>query len=325
MSRPDALIGPALLGTGSAILGKARATADLAREAMPHRDPDEIGRRVQIDARYWVEKETTAAELATLAVAQALSTAGLEPRDLRRIILATSTGGDHRIPATANDVLTALDLDDTCDAFDLNNSCVGFLTGLDVAARSAATGLGPVAVVAVETFSKFVAPSEPRPYLVLGDAAAAAVVGTHDQKRGGLLAIHLRNSADLRGRMNTDPEEPVAFHASAEALTQSALQAIAKSSAEVLRIAHRSMDQVRWFLPHQPNGQMLDAIVRGMSIDRERLVPIVQDVGSIGAASIPFSLDRLFRARPVAPGDLILMSGVGAGTAYGAALYEVPA
>src|SRR5207244_2597562 len=133
-------------------------TRSLLAEAMPGRDPEEMARRVGIRTRYWLGEGESAASLATAALRRALDAAGLDARDLRRIVLCTSTGGDHMIPATAVDVAAALGLDRACDAFDVANSCVSFLTGLDLAARSVATGLGPVGVVAVETFSRDLSP-----------------------------------------------------------------------------------------------------------------------------------------------------------------------
>src|SRR6202044_3554236 len=120
------------------------------------------------------------------------SAAGLAPEALRRIILVTSSGGDVIGPATANAVVHALGLDDRCDAFDLNNACMGFLTAFDLAARCVATGLGPVGVVAAEMASRFIRPDAARPYFVLGDAAAAAVLGAG--RRGeGILGSFLSN------------------------------------------------------------------------------------------------------------------------------------
>ena len=43
----------------------------------------------------------------------------------------------------------------------------------------------------------------------------------------------------------------------------------------------------------------------------------------VGAASIPVSLDRLWRTGKVQPGDLVLMVAVGSGISYGAMVYEV--
>jgi 3-oxoacyl-[acyl-carrier-protein] synthase III len=50
---------------------------------------------------------------------------------------------------------------------------------------------------------------------------------------------------------------------------------------------------------------------------------VVREIGSVAAASIPVSLDRLYRTRDVRPGHKVLLAGVGAGMSYGAALYQV--
>jgi 3-oxoacyl-[acyl-carrier-protein] synthase III len=80
---------------------------------------------------------------------------------------------------------------------------------------------------------------------------------------------------------------------------------------------------VEWVLPHQPNGSMLAAIMRELQLDPERVVRLVDAVGSVGAASIATSLDRLLRTRPVRAGDRVLMVGVGAGISYGATLLRL--
>jgi 3-oxoacyl-[acyl-carrier-protein] synthase III len=68
---------------------------------------------------------------------------------------------------------------------------------------------------------------------------------------------------------------------------------------------------------------MLLDIIERYDLEPARVVPVVEEIGSVAAASIPFSLDRLLRTRPVRPGDRLLMLGVGAGVSYGAILYQV--
>ena len=327
------MIGARILGTGSVLAGRRRSTAELVARALPGSDPEEIERRIGIASRYWVDAETDAASLGAQALARALEAASLDARALARIVFVSSTGGDHLIPATANAVAEKLGLDDSCDGFDLNNACTGFLSGLDVAARSVATGLGPVAVVAAETFSRYLPEDKPRPYLVLGDAAAAVVLG--EARAGeGFIGSWLRNSAELRGRVTMAHPGRLAndrvhrrtfldFQASYDELTASALRAIDRAARAVTDGAGLSLAEIEWFLPHQPNGRMLEKLLAALEIDPARTISVVEEIGSVGAASIPVSLDRLWRTRPVRAGDRMLLAAVGAGTAYGAMLYRV--
>jgi 3-oxoacyl-(acyl-carrier-protein) synthase III len=317
-----------LLGTGSVLAGRRVDTLELAARAMPKRNAEEIARRIGISTRYWVEPGTTAASLATEALRRALESSGCQAKDLRRIIFVSSNGGDTLSPANAHAVTAALGLDDTCDGFDLSNACTGFLSAFDLAARSVATGLGPVAVVAAETFSRHLSADVPRSYLVMADAAGAVVLG-EGRPGEGILASHLRSSSDVRGQVTvthptfTGKPSTIEFDATYDALADSAVNRMASSSRTVAAAAGVPIGEVEWFLPHQPNGRIMELLVERLEINPARTVPVVDEIGSVGAASIPVSLDRLFRRGGVKAGDRLLLTAVGAGTGYGALLHRV--
>jgi 3-oxoacyl-[acyl-carrier-protein] synthase III len=319
-----------ILGTASAMPGRVVTTAELATAL--GREPHLLEARTGIHTRHWAAPGTRMAEVGAEVLRRALGAAGLEARALRRLIFVNSTGGDALIPATANQIAAALGLSGSCDAFDLNNACMGFLTAFDLAARSIATGLGPVAIVTVELLSRAVSPESPRSYLVLGDAAAAAVLGPvreGDSGLEGVLGSVLSNNGALppdtvlAHPLMTDQPEQVQFHAGREEIRRIALDALASATHAVLAQAGVPLGEVEWVLPHQPNGSMFQSVLEVLGVDPARTVPVVQEIGSVGAAAIPVSLDRLLRTRPVRPGDRILMTGVGAGVAQGALLYRV--
>lgn len=316
-----------ILGTGSALPKRIVTTRELAERAYPDREAAAMVERTGIESRRFLGPGESAASLGVEALKAALAAAHLEARQLSRILFVSSSGGDHRIPATANGVLGELGLDGSCDAFDLNNSCAGFLSALDVAARSVATGMPFVAVVSAETFSRHTAPDGRRAYLILGDAAAAVVLGA-GRPGEGILASRLRNTAALRGKMQHPlPDRPdgkhIVFDVSNEELGENALASIRENTASVLAAAGLRPGEFEWFLPHQPNGRMLEFVTGTMGVPASKLVPVVREIGSVGSAAIPFSLDRLMRERPVKAGDRILMATVGAGTAEGAMVYRV--
>jgi 3-oxoacyl-(acyl-carrier-protein) synthase III len=313
-----------IVATASLLPGRAIATEELVRAAMPGRDPADVERRTGIHTRHFAGDATTAA-LGAEVLGRALERAGMHARALRRLILVTSTGGDRAIPATAHEVASRLGIAGGCDAFDLNNACMGFLSACDVAARSVATGLAPVAVLVVETLSRHVAPSAPRPYVVLGDAAAA-VLFAPARADEGLLASSLRSRGDLRSGVALEHAARgglIEFGASNDEMTDAAIRCLRESVDEALAEARLPLAAIDWFLPHQPNGRMLERIVAAVELPAERVVPVVEEIGSVGAASIAVSLDRLLETRPVRAGQHLLLAGVGAGTAHGAMIYRV--
>ena len=318
--------------SGSASLGPGRAirTAEMVSRLATPRDAAEVERRSGIASRYFADAGATNAEVGAAVLRRALDEAGLAPESLARIIFVGSLGGDLLFPSTANLVAAALGLSGTCDCFDLSNACMGFVTALDIAARGIATGEGPVGIVVVELPSRYITPEDPRPYLVFGDAAAAAVV-ERARGEGGILGSWLRNDGIAFGNVRlghpglTGRAETIRFTASSARMSEEAIEAVRRASDTLLADAGLTLDDVQWIVPHQPNGTFLDAIIAALGVPDARVVRIVQEFGSIGAASMPICLDRLRHTAPVRPGDLVLMVGVGAGISSGALLLRLDA
>ncbi len=317
------MISMRIAGTASLQEGALHRTVDLAAQAMPDRDAEKVRRLVGIEQRRWLGRGERVTDVGARVLAAALEDAGMEATELRRIIFVSSTGGDVLIPANANRVAFALGLDDTADCFDLNNACVGFLTAVDLAARCVATDFGPVAIVVVENLSHYVEPDTPRPYVVMADAAAAAIV-TSTEGDEGLLGSSLRNrvshceQVELVHPGRTDEPVRLRFHAGYKDLRNWAFDAMRESSEAALEQAGLSFDTVRWVLPHQPNGAMLTDLLESFGVDADRTIRVVDEIGSVGSASVPTSLDRLRRRGRMAAGDEVLLTAVGAGTAFGA-------
>jgi 3-oxoacyl-[acyl-carrier-protein] synthase-3 len=316
-----------ILGTGSELPGRLHSTIELATRAYPEREPEQLVARTGIRTRWWADPADTRASVSAIALRRALDDAGLDAHALARIIFVDSIGGDERMPNTANAIAATLGLRGSCDCVDLNNACTGFLSALDWAARSVATGLGPVAICTTELWSQALDVSQPRSYAVFGDAGTAVILG-RGTGHSGLLGSWLRNDGVLRGSVNlrhrgrVDAPEFVRFCVSNQQIGDEASAALLSAIAAVLDATKLTIDEVDWVLPHQPNGRMLDDIIGRLGVAPERTVPIVEEVGSVGAASIPLSLDRLRRSARVRPGDIILFAAVGAGIGYGAALYR---
>jgi 3-oxoacyl-[acyl-carrier-protein] synthase III len=313
-----------ILGTGCALPKRGVTTAELAAEALPHRDADWVIERIGIARRGWVETGTTHADLASRALSAALTDAGLPADRLRRIILVSTIGGDVRGPATSNLVAKELGIHGTAGCFDLNNACCGFVSGLDVAARLVATGEGPVGLVSAEVFSPHIRPSSPRPYLVMADAAAAVVLDA-PRRDGAVLATDFAN--DGRGfaavTLGHEADAEIVFGLSAPDITERARGDLVAGSTAVLQGAGLQRDEVDWVFPHQPNGVMLSMFMDILGYPMSRTRPIVREHGSVGATSVPLALHELWSDGSIRDGQHLLFAAVGAGTARATMLVRV--
>jgi 3-oxoacyl-(acyl-carrier-protein) synthase III len=317
-----------ILGTASLVPGRQRSTAEIVRNLDTPGDPARWEERTGIKTRHWVEPCALSAPLAAQALREALEVAGMAPTDLRRILYVCSNGGDTLFPETAGKVAAGLGLRGTCDAFDVANACMGFLTALDIAARSVATGAGPVGIVAAELNSRGIRPTDHRPYLVFGDAVAAVILG-EGRPGEGIVASFLANDASSPDDVFADTplltgkREYAQFRGANVQLVEIAMRTLKAGLDGLLERAQVAIGDIEWVLPHQGNGAMLDAMVAGLGLDPAKMVRVVDEVGGVTSACIPLSLDRLLRTRPVRPGDRILMAGLGGGLSYGASLYRV--
>jgi 3-oxoacyl-[acyl-carrier-protein] synthase-3 len=317
-----------IAGTSALPPGPAVSTAELVGRLPVPRDPGGVVARTGVSSRYLAPTGMQAAELGAQALRAALDAADLPAAALARLVFVDSLGGDMHIPPTANAVAASAGIVGTCDCFDLNNACMGFLTALDLGARSVATGSGPVGIVVVEMGSRYITPEEPRPFLVLGDGVAAVVL---DRARGGegLLASYLRNDGTRDGGVRlangnlTRRPETIRFGEANATMARLALDAIRHSTDRVLADCGLTLSAIDWILPHQPNGSLLDQIIDVLDVDPACIVRVVHEVGSVGAASIAISLDRLLRSGRCRAGDRVLMVGVGAGLSFGAEVVQL--
>ncbi|MDD9941637.1 MAG: ketoacyl-ACP synthase III [Myxococcales bacterium] len=321
------MIPVSLLATSSMLPGRPITSEEVAARAIPPLDPGYAKERAGIVRRHCVERETRSAPIAAGLLRQALAAADMDARDLRRIVFVSSFGGDWLAPSTASRVTDELGLSGQCDCFDLNNACIGFLSGLDVAARSVATGLGPVAVVVVEILSDMLTPEDRRCLAVFGDAAAAVVLGPGSAEYG-VLGTSLHNDPTpgltvyLKHPRWTGAMEPLRFGMGNRAMAEAAVGYMVGAARQALAQAGMRIHDVDWILPHQPNGPMFDQTLDALEVPRHKAIKLVHEIGSTGAAAIPFSLDQLVQ-RGVRPGDTVLMVGVGGGAGYGATVLRV--
>lgn len=317
-----------ILGTASYFPGRLHTTAEVAAMAVPPMDAARAEAATGVRTRWLSGPEVRVADMAAEALRGAAEAAGIDVRDLKRVILSTSTGGDLVSPATANAAVHALGLDNRCDGFDVNNACMGWLTGFDLGARSVATGLSPVGVVAAEPMSRGIRPDHRRPWVIFGDAAAAAILGP-GRPGEGILGIKLGNDGSVpktvyaEQPLVTREMEWIRMTMPRREMGPLVVRLLRDSALAVLDQCGETMAGVDWVLPHQPNGVMLAMVVDALSVPMEKVVPVVAEIGSVVSAALPVSLDRLLRTRPVKPGDRILFIGVGSGLSYGAALYRV--
>ena len=96
-----------------------------------------------------------------------------------------------------------------------------------------------------------------------------------------------------------------------------AMESTARNAMETAGVV---MDDIALVVPHQANIRIIDAAMKRLAIPREKAAMVLERTGNTSAASIPLALVDALDNNRVAPGDLVLMVGFGAGMSSAAAV-----
>jgi 3-oxoacyl-[acyl-carrier-protein] synthase-3 len=92
------------------------------------------------------------------------------------------------------------------------------------------------------------------------------------------------------------------------------------SAERVIRELGMSARDVDLVIPHQANLRIIEGVARRLEIPMERVLVNIDRYGNTSSASIPIALDEAARSGRLREGMNILLTGLGGGLAWGAAL-----
>ena len=316
-----------ITGTGMSVPSRIMTNIDL--EKIVDTSDEWIQTRTGIRERRIAEPHEAVSQFAEGAARNALEMAGVALDDLDLIICATVTP-DAPIPATACLLQHRLGCQNAA-AFDMQAGCSGFIYAQSVAKQFIVSGrCRNVLVVGAELLSKFLDWSDRTTCVIFADGAGAAVMSAGTLPRGILAsALHSDGSMSdfitLEGGGSKHPASAETVAAGMHFIRMRgnetfkiAVRSIEEVSREVLNAAGLTPGDVSWFIPHQANQRIIDAVGERLGIPAERCWVNIDRYGNTSAASIPIALDEAVRSGKVRPGDIILMAAFGAGLTWAA-------
>lgn len=291
------------------------------------------GKRSGVIERRWAGDSESTSKMAASAARAALSRAGMAASELDCIVSAGGTF-ERAIPCTAVLVQRELFLaDSSIPCFDINSTCLSFLTALDtVTALLAAGRYRRVLIVSSDIPSLGLDRNHIESFSIFGDGAGAVVIGSSPDGGGDIkvLASHMETYSAATevcrvtaGGTAMHPCKPEVTH---EQLVESSRffmdgKAAYKTSAEhidgfVERLfagTGLSMADMALVIPHQASMLAMQHLRRKLRIPQERLLDIFADHGNQVAASLPIALHTALEHGMIGAGDRVLLIGTGAG------------
>lgn len=317
-----------LIGTGSALPRHAVSNAELAQRV--DTSDEWIVERTGIRNRHIAQPDETTGTLASEAARKAVEAAGVDPKSIDLIVLATATP-DQTFPATATIVQKALGCNGGI-AFDVAAVCSGFLYALGVADSMLRTGMARRAlVIGAETFSRILDWEDRTTCVLFGDGAGAIVLEARDEGGDaprGVLATKLHADGDHNQLLYVDGGPSTTgtvgkVRMKGREVFRHAVTNLAEVLNEVLAETGTAVADIDWVVPHQANARILDATARKLGLSPEKVVVTVDQHANTSAASVPLALDTAVRDGRIKPGDLVVLEAMGGGFTWGASLIRM--
>ena len=328
-----------ITGTGSAFPDNRVTNHDLSEKLAQlgvETNDQWIRERTGIVERRYADVSTDRTPNATLAAVasnRALEMAGKKPQDIDQIILATCSS-DSFIPSTACWLQQKLGANRAW-AMDINAACTGFVYGLTTASQFIMTGQTQTAlVVGSEVLHPYMNWHDRSSCILFGDAAGAAVLERvpEDSPRR-ILSWHL-SSDGLYGDLlyipgiGTQPDQAgdkkIAIQSkmmmNGREIFKIAVRTLTDFAQRALSSNNLTIDQIDWFVPHQANQRILEAVAQRLKLPTEKVLINVDRYGNTSSATIPTVLDEAVRDHRIQKGQLLLLDAFGAGFTYGAML-----
>jgi 3-oxoacyl-[acyl-carrier-protein] synthase-3 len=317
-----------ITGTGSYAPARVVTNAELSAALGTDID-DFVSNTLGIRERRWCADDESSADLAEAAARRALADAGLTAADIDLLIVATDTP-EYVSPATSAVLQGRLEAWNA-GVFDVNSGCAGFVTALDVAWKyvRADERYTRVLVVGVYAMSKFLDRADKKTATIFADGAGAVVVELSDAP--GVLASELYADGRLASGMG------VFAGGTAEPITEAVLRDGYRNRLRFVQKYPASVNEEGWpriarsvlgrigatvadvdlWIWTQVNRSTIEIVMGTLGAPMARAHTIMHKWGYTGSACLPMALDDAARAGRLRDGDLVMLTGSGAGLSMG--------
>ena len=313
-------------GTGSFLPEKVVTNADLAKNV--DTSDEWIRSRSGIGQRHMARDDEKTSDFATAAAWNAMDQAGLKPKDIDLIIVATVTP-DNTFPSTAVYVQKKLGVPRGM-AFDVSAACAGFIYALGIADSFIRSGqVRHALVIGAETLSCFLDWEDRATCVLFGDGAGAVVLSGEEALTAaaprGILANYMAADGNLAKHLYADggPSSTGTVgkvRMNGKEVFRNAVEEISGAVFEVTERANVPRQEIDWFVPHQANIRIIQSCARKLDLDEEKIIVTIEKHANTSSASIPLALDAGVRDGRIQRGQLLVFAALGGGLAWGSSL-----
>ncbi|MDR1881413.1 MAG: ketoacyl-ACP synthase III [Prevotella sp.] len=283
--------------------------------------------RVGIKERHVLGKGKGTSTMGTEAVKELLKKTNTKPEEVEAIIFATTTP-DFIFPSTAAITAEACGMKNAL-GFDIQAACSGFLYALEIGSNFVKSGkYRKVVVVAGDKMTAITNYKDRTTCPLFGDAVGAVMLEPTNEEAGvmdsllhvdgvGIPHLHMRGGGSVYPASYETVDNDMHYvYQEGQVVFKHAVSRMADASVKIMERNHLAKDDVAWFVPHQANIRIIEAVGNRMGLPAEKVMVNIQKYGNTSAGTIPVCLYE-WESR-LKKGDNIILAAFGAGFTWGA-------
>lgn len=286
-----------------------------------------IMQRIGIKERRIMKEEGKAtSDMGAAAIKELLEKTGTKPEEIELLICATITP-DSPLPSAANIISNKAGLVNAW-SFDLNAACSGFVYALTTGSKFIESGqYKKVIVLGADMMSAITNYKDRATCPLFGDGAAAVLLEPNTEDLGvidhinrvdgaGSQFLQIKSGGSMRpASIETIENDEHFVYQEGQTVFKSAVSNMADVAVEIMKKNNITSEDLDWFVPHQANMRIIDAVGRRMGIDKEHVMVNIQQYGNTTAATIPLCLYDY--EKQLKKGDNVILAAFGAGFTWG--------
>lgn len=293
-----------------------------------------ITERTGIRARRRLREGENNSDIAAKAALDNLKKAGKSPEDIDLILGCTNTP-DRWMPSFASTVQAKIGATKHCAAYDVVTACAGWMVGLQIANEFVRTGLYQnVLVIGSEALTRFLDWTDRNTCVLFGDGCGTALVtACSGDEKSEILDIRVRTDGrygdflDMPGCGSAAPASQIVvdnkmnfIRMNGQEIFKHAIRNMTSICEEILADHKLTISDIDWFIPHQANIRIIEAVGKKLNVPAEKTALNVQKYGNTSAATIPTCFNEYVDSGKIKRGDLILMTTFGGGLTWAGGL-----
>ena len=285
-----------------------------------------ISTRTGIKQRRVSSGDETSTTLGIKAAQKTIKRSGFDVEKIDLIIAAASAPEDV-YPSVSCLIQAGIGAKNAA-CFDLKAACSGFIYGLNTARAFIKSGLYKnILLVATDATTKFTDWNDRSVCVLFGDGAGACIIcADEDKTKNDIVGVNmladgtcgdyitLKTQGKNCPLVEQESEKIAPFiQMKGKDVYKYVMTVIPPKLEELLETTNTNVEDIDYFVPHQSNQRMIDALADRLTIDNSKVISDIENYGNMSAASIPVAIRGAIDEGKIKLPATLMLSAFGAG------------